>query len=259
MNNQNVSDFYDTKDELTKAANSMYATDDDVLKAKYMNSINSEMGKLYGEKRELQNSDMPDAEKYEAVREVQRQIDELAKSGLDTYNEVLISGGYATVGDRHYRKKDGEWSKLTDDQLEKQEEVTSGLGISPADYWSNKEEYDFAYEKPEKYAVAKAVGGYDSYQTYSDELYDIKADKDENGDSIRNSRKEKVIDWVNNLDADYGTRIILFKNEYNADDTYNYDIIEYLNSRDDISYDDMVAILKELGFDVDANGNISWD
>ena len=259
MNNQNVSDFYDTKDELTKAANSMYATDEDVLKAKYMNSVNSEMGKLYGEKRELQNSDMPDAEKYEAVREVQRQIDELAKSGLDTYNEVLVSGGYATVGDRHYRKKDGEWSKLTDDQLEKQEEVTSGLGISPADYWSNKEEYDFAYEKPEKYAVAKAVGGYDSYQTYSDELYDIKADKDENGDSIRNSRKEKVIDWVNNLDADYGTRIILFKSEYNADDTYNYDIIEYLNNRDDISYDDMVAILKELGFDVDANGNISWD
>ena len=259
MNNQNVSDFYDTKDELTKAANSMYATDDDVLKAKYMNSINSEMGKLYGEKRELQNSDMPDAEKYEAVREVQRQIDELAKSGLATYNDVLVSGGYATVGDRHYRKKDGEWSKITEEQLAKQEEVTSGLGISPADYWSNKEEYDFAYEKPEKYAVAKAVGGYDSYKTYSSELYDIKADKDENGDSIRNSRKEKVIDWVNNLDADYGTRIILFKNEYNADDTYNYDIIDYLNNRDDISYDDMVAILKELGFDVDANGNISWD
>ena len=259
MNNQNVSDFYDTKDELTKAANSMYATDEDVLKAKYMNSVNSEMGKLYGEKRELQNSDMPDAEKYEAVREVQRQIDELAKSGLSTYNEVLVSGGYATVGDRHYRKKDGEWSKLTDEQLAKQEEVTSGLGISPADYWSDKEEYDFAYEKPGKYAVAKAVGGYNSYTTYSDELYDIKADKDENGDSIRNSRKEKVIDWVNNLDADYGTRIILFKNEYNADDTYNYDIIEYLNSREDISYDEMEAILKELGFDVDANGNISWD
>lgn len=259
MNNQNVSDFYDTKDELTKAANSMYATDEDVLKAKYMNSVNSEMGKLYGEKRELQNSDMPDAEKYEAVREVQRQIDELAKSGLDTYNEVLVSGGYATVGDRHYRKKDGEWSKLTDEQLEKQEEVTSGLGISPADYWSDKEEYDFAYEKPEKYAVAKAVGGYASYKDYSDELYDIKADKDENGNSIRNSRKEKVIDWVNNLDADYGTRIILFKNEYNADDTYNYDIIEYLNSREDISYEEMETILKELGFDVDANGNISWD
>jgi hypothetical protein len=53
-------------------------------------------------------------------------------------------------------------------------------------------------------------------------------------------------------------KIILFKNEYNADDTYNEDIIDYLNSRDDISYSEMETILKYLGFDVDAKGNISW-
>ena len=121
------------------------------------------------------------------------------------------------------------------------------------------DEYSFYREYPEKYSVAKSVGGFEQYKTYSDELYDIKADKDEDGKSINGSRKEKVIDYVNSLDVDYGIRLILFKNEYNADDTYNAEIIDYLNSREDISYDDMATILKELGFTVTADGSIYWD
>jgi len=266
MNNQNVSDFYDTVDELTTNAKSSYATDEDVLKYKYMNSVNAELGELYARKREIQNSDLSDAEKYEAVRDIQKQIDELAEESLNTYGNVSINNGYATVGDQHYRwyepGEDSEaepgWQKITEKQLEKQEEVTSGLGISPSEYWSNKTEYDFAYEYPGKYAVAKSIGGYESYKTYSSELYDIKADKDENGKSISGSRKEKVIDYINNSDLDYYERLILFKSEYNADDTYNNEIIDYLNGREDISYEEMEAILKELGFTVSSDGSISW-
>lgn len=90
-------------------------------------------------------------------------------------------------------------------------------------------------------------------------MYNIKADKDENGRSISGSRKEKVLDWINEQDMEYGEKLILFKNEYNADDTYNYEIIDYLNSREDISYSEMETILKELGFTVSSDGTISWD
>lgn len=268
MKNQNVSDFYEKVDELTKNANSMKATDEDVLMSKYMNSISAELGELYKQKREIQSdTSISDAAKDKKVREIQEQINELAKESLNTYADVSIDGQYATVGDLHYRwyepseDSDAEagWQKVSDKQLEKQDEVTSGLGITPSEYWSNKEEYDYAYDYPGKYAVSKAVGGYKAYKSYSSELYDIKADKDEDGKSISGSRKEKVIEYINNLDADYGTKIILFKSEYNADDTYNYDIIDYLNSRDDISYKDMETILKELGFTVSSDGNISWD
>ncbi len=266
MNNQNISDFYDTVDELAKNANSMYATDADALSYKYMNSISSDIGELYQKKREIQNSYLSDAEKYEAVREIQDQINALARESLATYGNVNIDGGYATVGDLHYRwyepseDSDAEagWQKITDKQLEKQEKVTGKLGISASEYWSNKEEYDYAYDYPEKYAVAKSVGGYKAFRTYASELYDIKADKDEDGKSISGSRKEKVIDYVNSLDIDYGMRIILFKSEYNADDTYNYDILDYLNSRNDISYEEMATILKELGFTVHSNGRVTW-
>ena len=120
--------------------------------------------------------------------------------------------------------------------------------------------YNWAFENPEKFTLSKAVAdNVVTYRKYTKELYELKADKDEDGKSIVGSRKEKVIDYVNNLDADYGARLILFKSEYPADDTYNYDIIDYLNNREDISYEQMKTILIELGFTVDSNGNITWD
>lgn len=302
LKNQNVTDFYDKMDELTKNANSMYATDEDVLMSKYMSSVNSELSKLYQQKREIQNSDLSDAEKYAQVRDIQQQIVDLARNGLGSYEDVNIEGVYATVGDQQFRwyepGEDSEaepgWKKLTADQIEKQDEVTKGLGITPSEYWSNKGEYDFQYEYPEKYdfltkngvtyddyangseefkdawtwasknpekfTLSKAVASdVVTYRKYTSDLYDIKADKDEDGKSITGSRKEKVIDYINNMDADYGEKIILFKSEYPADDTYNYDIIDYLNSREDISYEEMETILKELGFQVDSDGNITWD
>lgn len=264
--NQNVSDFYDTVDELAKNANSSYATDDDILKYKYMNSVNADLSELYKQKREIQNSNLADAEKYEAVREIQKQIDELTEDSLNTYGNVNIDGVYATVGNSHFRwyepSGDSEaepgWQKISDTQLAKQQEVTSGLGISPATYWNNKSEYDFAYEYPGRYGIAKSVGGYENYKYYASDLYDIKADKDANGKTITGSRKEKVADYINGLDISYEEKIILFKSEYTADDTYNHEIIDYLNNREDISYDEMVAILQELGFTVKGN-TVTWD
>ena len=306
MNNQNVSDFYDTKDELTTAAKSAKATESDVLKNKYMNSVNAELSELYAQKREIQNSSLPDSVKYQRVRAIQQQIVNLTKESLDAYDNISIKGdiatignvyfqrddegewrkmtdsqvakykittaagdsNYATDGTLHYRRdENGEWTKISDKQLERQNEVTKELGITPEEYWNETNisffpvsdgKYEFAYDNPENYAVAKSVGGYDSYKKYSSELSGIKADKDEDGKSISGSRKEKVIDYVNGLDIDYGMRLILFKNEYNADDTYNNEIIEYLNSRDDLSFSDTVTILRKLGFTVHDDGTIEW-
>lgn len=115
MKNQNVSDFYDTLDDLTASAKSKYATDEDVLRYRYMNTINSEMSNLYKKKREIQNSDLPNSEKYEAVREVQRQIDDLAKEALASYNDMSVGRNSATVGGITYKKNSkGEWQKVSE-------------------------------------------------------------------------------------------------------------------------------------------------
>lgn len=121
------------------------------------------------------------------------------------------------------------------------------------------EEFDFANNHPEKYALAKSVGGYSAYQKYSKSLRDIHEDKDADGKPISGSREEKVIQYINNLDADCYTKIILLKSEFPSDDSYNTEIIEYLNGRDDLTYEETVSILTELGFRVTADGQIYAD
>lgn len=314
MKNQDVSDFYKMMDELTVGANASGATDEDILKSKYMNSINSELGELYAKKREIQNSNLSDAEKYEAVREVQKQITELAENSLNAYDNISIEeysthgvsiGEYANVGDRYFkRNKNGEWEKLddkelskflatkdagdsyyatdgenhykwyepsedsdekpswkkiSDDELERQEEVTSGLGISASDYWGNKDEYTYAYKYPGKYAISKAVGGYDTYTSYTSVMNDIGANNDSSS-GVKD--KDLITEYIFGLDLDYGEKIILYRSKYSSKadkNEYNADIVDYLNSRDDISYEDMVTILEELDMTVDSKGNVYWD
>lgn len=135
------------------------------------------------------------------------------------------------------------------------------IGASYKDYTESdeaKEAYNWAFNNPEKYSVAKAVGDVVTYRSYAKGLNELKADKDSNGKTITGSRKVKVAEYINSLDADYGSKLILFKSEYPSDDRYNYEIIDYLNNRQDISYQETSTILTELGFTVDANGNVRW-
>ena len=122
-----------------------------------------------------------------------------------------------------------------------------------------KEAYSWAYQNPDKYAVSKAVSSdLVEYKSYTKDIYEIEADKDENGKSISGSKKEKVYAYIDSLPLDYGQKSILFKSQYKSDDSMNMDIIEYLDSREDISYEEMVTILTELGFTVNGN-NVYWD
>ena len=121
------------------------------------------------------------------------------------------------------------------------------------------DEYVFSEEYPEKYTLSKAItGDVAKYRKYTSDLYDIKADKDSSGKYIINSRKKKVVAYINDLDMDYGQKILLYRSEYTTDDRYNRDIVEYLNSRDDISAAEMRTILEALNFKVSEDGKISW-
>ena len=263
MNNKYTGELFETSEELTTNSRKSNVTDEDVLKNKFINSMKREMNELYKQKREIQNSNLSKSEKYNQVREIQKEINELSKYGLDNYKDVQITGNYATVGNREYRlttNTEGEetWNKITDKQKAKQEEVSNALGINASDYWGNKEEYDYAYENPGNYGISKVIGGYETFKAYSKELNDIKSDKDSNGKTIANSRKQKVFDYINSTDLNFEQRVMLAKLEYPSYDEYNNEIIEYLNNNKDISYEEEVEILKQLGFEVDSYGNISW-
>lgn len=137
------------------------------------------------------------------------------------------------------------------------------IDVSYKDYNKNddtREAYTWAFNNPDKYTLSKAASSdVVTYRKYTKDLYNIKADKDKYGKSITGSRKKKVANYINKLDADYGEKLILFKSEYNSDDTYNREIVDYLNNREDITFDEMNTILKELGFTVTADGTIYWN
>lgn len=125
-----------------------------------------------------------------------------------------------------------------------------------------KRAYSWAFENPGKYTMSKAIS--DDFMTY----YQYKSDcnnfdaKDENGETVSGLKKERVLDYINDLDLDYGQKIILFRSMYDSKDdkaNYNADIVDYLNSREDISYEEMETILKELGFNVSSDGTVTWD
>lgn len=120
------------------------------------------------------------------------------------------------------------------------------------------EEYNLFSTNRGQYYISKVVGGYETYSSYKEALGGIEADKNEKGNSISGSRKIKVVQYLNSLEADYYTKIMLFKNEYPSDETYNYEIIEYLNNREDVTYQEMVDILTELDFEVSDDGTIRW-
>lgn len=125
---------------------------------------------------------------------------------------------------------------------------------------NGKDAYSWAYKNPEKYTMSKAVtSDVVKYRQYTSDLDDIRADKDAKGKTISGSAKNKKIEYINGLDIDYGAKLVLFKSQYKSDDTYNYEIIDYVNSVDDFTYEDRVTILKELGFTVLDDGTVKWD
>jgi hypothetical protein len=137
-------------------------------------------------------------------------------------------------------------------------------GLSATEYYSldddTKDAYKWAYDNPEMFTVSKAISDdFLSYYQYKTDLSKLNA-KDENGESVSGLKKERVIEYINNLDIDYGQKIILFRSMYDSkadQEAYNADIVDYLNSRDDISYQEMVTILKKLGFTVKGN-TVTW-
>ena len=137
-------------------------------------------------------------------------------------------------------------------------------GISVEEFESfdddTREAYNWAYQHPEKFTMSKAVtDDVTMYKWYTTSLNDIKADKDANGKTISGSSKKKKIAYINSLNLGYEASIVLFKSEYPADDTYNKDIINYIESRADFTFEDKKTILTELGFTVYDDGRVTWD
>jgi hypothetical protein len=160
------------------------------------------------------------------------------------------------------------WGKLEEfDYAVKYPEKAQFLvanGISVEEYKKldddTKDAYDWAYLNPEKHAVSKTVSNdIVTYRKYTQELSEIKADKDSTGKTVSGSRKKKVVQYINGLDAEYGAKLVLYKMEYPSDDTYNGKIIQYVSGIEGFTFEQKATVLKELGFTVTSDGKVTWN
>lgn len=89
-------------------------------------------------------------------------------------------------------------------------------GVSPVDYFAVKQIFGGDYDKAkEKYDVCKQLDlGFDVYQRVSADLSDIKASKKSNGKPIANSRKNKVINYLNQSGLTYEQKWYFMLLEY---------------------------------------------
>ena len=123
--------------------------------------------------------------------------------------------------------------------------------------------YSWYKNNPEKVAVAKAItDNMVEYREYTSALNDIRGDdNDGDGRSDSGTAKKKKTDYIFGLNLDYGQKVILYRSLFDSKkDRAAYDdyIFEYVNSRDDLTFDDRVTILRELGFTVTDDGDASW-
>lgn len=192
LKNKNVSKLYELSENYTKKANSSKSTDEDIIINKYINSVKSEISKLYAEKRKIQSSNLKDSEKFNKARDIQNQINEKAKDVLSNYNEVQIKNNYASVGNRQY-------------------------------YKNNKNEWQKVDNTTSKYKIATQITSYDKFLNYDNEIKKIKENS--------TNKKAAIINYVNSLELSIPQKAILIKMNYSSFDNYDGEIRKYIDSK----------------------------
>jgi hypothetical protein len=145
MKSKYPGEFFTKVDELEINSNSSKATDEDIIKYKYISSVSTDIGKLYTKKREIQNSSATDKEKKEQLKQVQEQINELAKNSLENVDKITKGEKYAQIDTKQYYKDiEGEWKSVSKKDIQKNKK--SGLSLKP--YSSYK--YEMSKVKQEK-------------------------------------------------------------------------------------------------------------
>lgn len=290
--------FYETLEKQTQIANDSFATDEDQLQLKYLNSVSKEMGDLYKEKRKIQMSNISNKEKTAKVREIQEKINTLAEKGLSNYNTgIKTKNSYKAGGESYYKDGKGEWQKLDDDELKgglsvdtyadykqkvyketqskrKEGKLTKTQSLKDKDKleillnsnYSSKEK-SAIYENyilsstNTTYPLLKKSGiDIDEYMKYLQQ--DFKSEKKDNGTTsgktVTGSAKRKTYEYVNSMNISYEQKLLLLGMQYKLNNAERTKLYNYVKTLD-YSQEEMQKVFEKLqGFTVYKNGRVTW-
>lgn len=306
MKSKYPGEFFEKIDELKINNNSEKATDTDILKYKYMSGVQSEVSKLYKQKRDIQNSKATDTEKKKQLKEVQTKINSMTKDALENVNKVNVSKNTATVGDKQYYKsinlKDGtkEWQKLSEEEIEKNKNISlktyanykekvaketiaqrktgeikqegslkdkDKIQILLDSNYSDKEktgiyENYIKSENDSQYGAVKASGmditEYLEFKTQEFES-DKKDDGTLTGQTVSNSKKKKIVEYLNSMKITGNQRLLLYAMQgYTTTASQKTQLANYVQGLDLSKREKLKLYDKFSGFTVYKNGTVRW-
>lgn len=229
--NKAQSDFYDALTHAENAKKHYGSNSEQALEYKYLNSVSQKISEKRKELEEIQSSNAPRKEKYEKAKELQDEMNKMARDAVKV--KPKKEDGAISFGGTLYYKDGNEYKKASDKDEQKRE--FSGMSIS--DYYRSKieqqKENKAAKEEKEK-TKQSALSAFDlkekDYDKYQYNISQFKADKDSEGKTIRGSKKDKVIDYVEGLPISDVQKAILIKGEGLSYKKYDDAIEDWLNS-----------------------------
>lgn len=189
--NELSSKFYEKSDELTYAKYGGDAVA--AVVSRYWNSIGSDVSKLYGEIRDVENSDLSNREKKAQVQALQRQINAIQREALATVDQYTAAVENSLFGD------DDDAADFA--YRETNREV---LGAKYALETYDKDVYAKAQE------AAKSGVSYEAYYDYYFATKDIESDKDASGKVIPDSKRDKTLAEIHAMDLTVEQKNVLY-------------------------------------------------
>ena len=192
LSNEISTEFYDLLDETTYAKNAGNVTA--VLELRYLNSVSSAVSDMYKQKREIANdTTLSDKEKQTQTRVVQELINQTlaaAISGVEDFEQLLIDMDYEAAATALAQ------NKLYADFSEKQR---TSAAKKLTDYYYAKAYSKLSGERYSyKYYLYDCVGG-EKAATYLTAIAAIEGEKDSKGKTVANSRKKKIVAYIEDL------------------------------------------------------------
>lgn len=198
------------------------------------------------------------------------EAEELAKLGMtssEKNNYFSMKQEFSTLNNNYHDSKDELKTKYGTDSDEYKEELSNLYlekkntiidKILESDFTDDEKAYiyDKYYSSDSINTVVSSGIGIDYLLDY--EKNDFKADYNNKGKAINNSRKNKVISYVNEYDLGIAEKAILIKstNSFKFND-YNQEIVDYVDKLD-TSYEEKVNILKSLDMKILDDGTVRW-
>ena len=141
-------------------------------------------------------------------------------------------------------------------------------GISTKEYFDEiadlryyyDDDYAWAANNPDRYVASKFVSSMSTsdFRNMLSELWSIEADPDGKGGTVYGTQKTNREAYIWSLDIPDEEKVLIHKWQYPYEDDYNDIVLNYIDSRSDIPWEQKKLLLEEMEFMVSDDGYVSW-